>query len=499
MEPLTEMISRTAIDKNVPAVMLSAWFFVILLAVVLRFIDLGGAPFHADEAVGARITANRISGAGYHFDPKHYHGPSLSWIAAGVAKVGDRKSFEDLDETLLRVVPAVSGTLVVFLPLLLRGWLGGLAAWIAGLLLATSPLLCQFSRVFIHESLMVFFSGLALACLGWWLRGGGRLAAIGGGLALGLMAATKESFAISAISWVVALVACRGLFPRHALLNAACWSGATFFAVVFIAYGGFRDFFSTYFLYATDPAHAKPWTYFWDLLVLPKFRAPYWWSEAGVVLLALAGVWVAWKNKNAMVRVLAVSTAVQFLVLSAISYKTPWLAVGPWVQVCLLAGAGCAFLFRQRRLGRIATGSVLLLIVVFQLQQVRAAVFRFPNDARNPMAYSPTSRDVTALAKRMRDLKAKSPTFRDGVIAVVGSGYWPLPWYLRGCGKVGYFEVLPPNFEGFPVVIALPQAAEDAETRLSSTHKAFYNGLRSEVPVTVFVRQDVLSEQMNTP
>lgn len=495
------MIFKPVSDKKKSSALLQslAWIFVFLLAAGLRFFDLAGAPFHADEAVGARITANRIEGAAYHFDPKHYHGPSLSWIAAAFAKVAGRSSFEDLDESILRVVPVVCGTLVVLLPLLLRGWLGGLASWIAGLLLATSPLLCFFSRVFIHEPVLVFFAGLALACIGWWFRGGGALAALAGGLALGLMAATKETFGITAISWIAGLAFCRRLMPRQSLIQAACWSGAAFLAIVFLAYGGIREFFSTYFVYVTDPAHAKPWVYYWDLLIAPKFRAPCWWSEGGVAILAVAGAWVAWKSKNVMFRVLAVSTVVQFLVLFAISYKTPWLAVGPWAQACLLAGVGGAFLFRQCRSWRVAAGTVLFLTLVFQLQQVRAAVFRFPNDDRNPMAYSPTSRDVIALGQRMRDLKEKSATFHNSLFAVVGSGYWPLPWYLRGCGKGGYFEVLPPDIEAFPVVIALPQAAQNAEMRLSSTHKIFYNGLRSEVPLMVFVRQDVVNEEMNTP
>ena len=476
-----------------------AWIFVLLAAAGLRFFDLADAPMHADEAVGARITANRIEGVGYHFDPRHHHGPTLSWIAAGVAKAAGLASFQNLDETILRVVPAACGTLVVLLPLLLRRWLGDRAAWIAGLLLATSPLLCQFSRVFIHEPVLVLFSGLALACLGWWLRGGGTAAALSGGLALGLMAATKETFGITAISWLAGLVVCRGALPRQHLFQAACWAGGVFLVVVFLAYGGFGEFFSTYFLYTTDPAHAKPLAYYWDLLVLPKFHAPQWWSEGGVALLAIAGAWAAWKSRNALARVLAVSTAVQFFVLSLISYKTPWLAVGPWIQTCLLAGWGAAFLLGQSRPMRFAIASALFFLVAFQIHQVRAAVFRFPNDVRNPMAYSPTSRDVIHLADRLRALRDKSPVFRDGVIAVLGTGYWPLPWYLRETSKVGYFETPPPDIESFPVVIAMPESALEAERRLSPTHKVFYNGLRSEVPVAVFVRQDVYNEEQAAP
>lgn len=493
------MTSISALLKLNPVGRRFAWLVILVIAGGLRFVDLGSAPFHADEAVGARITADRLEGHHYEFNPRHYHGPTLSWIAAGVAKAAGKTSFQDLDEFIVRLVPAVCGILVVLLPLLLARWMGVPAALIGALLLATSPVLCQFSRVFIHEPLLAIFSGAALLSLGWWLRGGGTVAALCGGTALGLMAATKETFGIIALSWLVGLVFCRGLPPRQSLLRAAGWSAAAFLATVFVAHGGLREFFSTYYLYTTDIGHAKPPLYYWNLLVVPKFQAPLWWTEVGVALLALTGAGWEWRSGNALARVLAVSTAVQFLILSAIPYKTPWLVLVPWIQACLLAGWGGAVLFRQKIPAQLVAVTALLMVVAFQIHQARAAVFRFPNDARNPMAYSPTSGNVTSLGARLRALRDKSSAFRSGGIAVLGTGYWPLPWYLRGTAKAGYFKEPPPGVELFPVVIAMPESYLEAERRLSPTHKVFYNGLRSEVPVAVFVRQDVYNEEQAAP
>ena len=493
------MTSISALLKLNPVGRRFAWLVILVIAGGLRFVDLGSAPFHADEAVGATITADRLEGHHYEFNPRHYHGPTLSWIAAGVAKAAGKTSFQDLDEFIVRLVPAVCGILVVLLPLLLARWMGGPAALIGALLLATSPVLCQFSRVFIHEPLLAIFSGAALLSLGWWLRGGGTVAALCGGTALGLMAATKETFGIIALSWLVGLVFCRGLPPRQSLLRATGWSAAAFLATVFVAHGGLREFFSTYYLYTTDIGHAKPPLYYWNLLVVPKFQAPLWWTEVGVALLALTGAGWEWRSGNALARVLAVSTAVQFLILSAIPYKTPWLVLVPWIQACLLAGWGGAVLFRQKIPAQLVAVTALLMVVAFQIHQARAAVFRFPNDARNPMAYSPTSGNVTSLGARLRALRDKSSAFRSGGIAVLGTGYWPLPWYLRGTAKAGYFKEPPPGVELFPVVIAMPESSLEAERRLSPTHKVFYNGLRSEVPVAVFVRQDVYNEEQAAP
>ena len=476
------------------------WIPVLLVAAALRFIDLPSAPVHADEAVGARITGDRIEGGGYRFDPSHHHGPSLTWIASQVALSRGQKSFAELDIFSLRIVAAGCGFFVVLLPLFLRKWLGDTGALLAGIFLATSPLLAAFSRVFIHEPVLSLFAAAALACVAWWLAGGGVPAAVLGGLALGLMAATKETFGIAAFSWLVGMFACRDVVLLRRLGPAALWSGIVFLVVLVCAYGNPWDFFQTYFVYETDPGHYKPWNYYWHLLLVPKYHAPEWWSEAGVGLLAILGAWTGWRAGNAWLKWLAVSTAVQFAALSLISYKTPWLAMIPWVQACLLAGAGAAVFFAGAGKMRWVAGvSVLAAILFFQVRQTRAAVFRFPNDTRNPMAYSPTSRDIVSLGDRLRALRQKSPAFRNGRIAVLGQGYWPLPWYLRGTALVGYYDALPVDLEDCPVVIAMPEMASEASQRLSGTHEIFYNGLRSEVPLAVFVRRDVRAEEVLLP
>jgi len=469
------------------------WVAVFLLGAGLRFLDLSEAPLHADEAVGAKITAERLEGRGYSFDPSHFHGPALSWLAAWSGRFAGEKSFEDLDILSLRGVAAVCGSLIILLPLLLRRWLGEMGALLGALLLATSPLLCFYSRVFIHEPLLALFSAAALACLGWWMTSPSRLVAVCGGLALGLMAATKETFAIVACSWLIGLLVSGTKKSWRQLGVAAAFSLVAFLALLLAAYGNPLSFFSTYVGYATDPGHAKPLLYYWDLLITPKHRPPQWWSEAGVALLALAGTWTSWHGPNPFLRLLAVSAGVQFVVYSAISYKTPWLMVIPWMQVCLLAGVGVATMKNWR-------GLVLAAVIVFfQLQQTYAAVFRFPNDSRNPLVYSPTSSDIERLRDRLHALKNNSPAFQEGRMAVLGSGYWPLPWYLRKTIPTGYFETMPDDLETFTVVIALPEMAEKSGQRLATTHDAFFQGLRHEVPVTVFLRRDIRAEELAAP
>jgi len=469
------------------------WAAVFFLGAGLRFFDLSEPPLHADEAVGAKITADRLEGRGYSFAPSHFHGPALSWIAAWSARLTGEKSFEDLDILTLRAVAALCGSLIILLPLLLRRWLGEMGALMGALFLATSPLLCFYSRVFIHEPLLAFFAAAALACLGWLMTSLSRLAAVCGGLALGLMAATKETFAIVACSWLIGLLASGSQKSLRQLRIAAAFSLVAFIPTLAAAYGNPLTFFSTYAGYATDPGHTKPLLYYWDLLIAPKHRPPQWWSEAGVAVLAVAGTRSAWRGANPFLRLLAVSTGVQFVVYSAISYKTPWLMVIPWMQVCLLAGVGLATMKNWR--GWVLAG----VVVFFQLQQTYAAIYRFPNDSRNPLVYSPTSSDIERLRDRLHALKKNSAAFQQGRMAVLGNGYWPLPWYLRVTIPAGYFEKIPEDLETFAVVIAMPEMAEELGQRLAATHEAYFQGLRHEVPVTVFVRRNIRAEELTAP
>jgi predicted membrane-bound mannosyltransferase len=477
------------------------WVLVFVLGAGLRFFDLSDAPLHADEAVAAKITATRIEGGGYDFDASHYHGPSLSWAGARVAGFFGATSFRDLEIFPLRVVSAVSGALLILVPLLLLHWLGPTGALLGGLFLATSPLLCFYSRIYIHEPLLVFFSALALVFLGFWLKTKRRIAAIGFGLALGLMAATKETFAITAVSWLIGFC-CVWRFVRVGKEGAIAlvYLCAAFAGVLVASYGNPLEFLSTYLVYTTDPAHSKPLGYYLDLLVVPKHRPPQWWSEAGIVLLAGVGVFYGWRRKNPFLCLLAISAALQCVVYSVISYKTPWLMMVPWMQVCLLAGVGAAdMLAAPSRSKAILVFSFLGIMVLFQLEQAYAAVFRYPNDARNPLVYSPTSRNVDSLSERLRVLFQKSPLFREGQIAVLGSAYWPLPWYLRNTVPTGYYDVPPGDIQNFAVVIATPATSPEIEPLLLTTHQAYYYGLRHEFPLMVFIRNDVREEELVNP
>ena len=147
------------------------WIGVIALAFWLRLDDLGERPIHFDEATGAQIFSKRLEDANYRFDPTHYHGPFQSIITWPIAKLYGEQSWQTLSLPMLRTGPAIAGILLVLTPLLWLRMIGPPAALAAGALLASSPLLVYYNRMYIHESWLALFGMLTAAAVFHLIQG----------------------------------------------------------------------------------------------------------------------------------------------------------------------------------------------------------------------------------------------------------------------------------------------------------------------------------------
>lgn len=488
------------------------WILVVVAGAWLRFDGLGERPFHADEATGARITAMRMETGGARFDPKHYHGPLLGDLAIPICHARGEDTWEEMRKETLRLLPAGAGLLVVFVPLFWRRVFGDPAALVAGACLAVSPLLVYYSRMFIHEMLLVLFGMLVLAAL---TRGPRPLAA---GVLTGLMFATKESFAISLIAWTGAAVLVVAMEPRwwrrevvlqfarqwwRPFLTASAAAGVT----ALFCYTGFLthprgalDAVRTFFVYETVDGHDKPIWWYFELMAWPKKSGGMWWFEtvpAVLALVAFGGTFISGSGLQArrcLVRFVAFAAAGHFAIYSLIAYKTPWLACLPWAHACLMAGWAVAWLPDRMRL---AAAAVITLLCAIPLGwQAHVAAGRLSSDERNPYAYVPTRRDVERLETWLGQLRAVADPGTAETAAVVGASYWPLPWYLRSFEKTGYWLAAPNGLEKIAFVFAMPESADATGALLADTHVPVPRGLRAGVPVILHVRKDVWGKWM---
>jgi len=495
------------------AAIIACWIAVVLAGGFLRFDELASRPFHADEATGARLAALRMGSGDYHFDPTHFHGPTMGYLAIPMFRGYGENDWAEMTKTPPRLLVAMAGTLVLLIPLAWRRRFGDGPTLFAAALLATSPLLVYYSRMFIHESLLVLFGMLVLLSCARAPRWGIP------GIFIGLMFATKESFAISMIAWMAA--ATLVLIEQRQALSRAWWVnawqsygksiGLSILTAAFVSGYFYTDGFRhptgalnavrTFFEYKTVGGHEKSIGYYFELLVLPFKSGGIWWYGTPVVFVALLGFVASFQrdaNCPRAIRFLAYATLGHFFIYSVIAYKTPWLACLPWAHACLLGGLSLVGFSHKNKWLKIALGLLVVFCLATQWTQARFATGRFASDERNPFAYVPTRSDLEDLSPWLKKLGQTAPDTTLEPVAVIGTDYWPLPWYLRAFKRVGYWGNSPSNLMEFPLVFAMPEVEDAVSNQLKTTHTALPRGLRAGVSITLFVKNEVWNRWMKS-
>jgi uncharacterized protein (TIGR03663 family) len=499
----------------------------VILAVALRGPRLGERPMHNDEAVNGikfgQLWDARLANlyGPFKYDPNEHHGPSLFYFTFALAKLTGAPDISHFSEARLRSVDVLFGLgLILLLPLIADG-LGRAPALWAGFLTAVSPAMVFYSRYYIHEMLLVFFSFLALAA-GWrYWRSRKPAWALLAGAGLGLMQATKETFVITLAAAMLALalngawnrwldasglpVKAPPLDFRHLAAGLAVWLALALvlFSSFFTNAQGPLDSIRTYGGWlgraGGSSPHIYPWTfYFHRLLWFQAHKGPVW-SEAIIAALALAGAASGFSRQRlgdanaGFIRFLALYTFALTGAYCLISYKTPWCLLGFWHGMILLAGAGAVALVGSLR-GRVLrmAATVLLVAGVAHLGwQARRASVSFASDPRNPYVFAHTSADCLRLVDKVKALAQAGPLGPQMLVKVIAPDhdYWPLPWYLRDFGRLAWSDALPPDPYA-PVMIV--SASFHAGLDESKTHLMVgYFQLRPQVFFELYVQLDL--------
>src|SRR5207249_4582807 len=188
------------------------WSALLLLlalaaALALRVPQLDTRPLHNDEAVNAIKVSELWQQGRYAYDPDEFHGPALHYATLPFLWLSGARNPDELEAATLRLAPVVFGVGLILLPLLLADGMGRLAVAWAAMFTAISPAMVFYSRYFIHEMLLLFFTALTLGA-GWRYAQtrSARWAALTGA-GLGLMFATKETFVITVAAIGLAAIA----------------------------------------------------------------------------------------------------------------------------------------------------------------------------------------------------------------------------------------------------------------------------------------------------
>ncbi|RPI23200.1 MAG: TIGR03663 family protein [Acidobacteria bacterium] len=500
----------------------SAIFLLIcILGLWLRVWQLDLRPMHHDEANQAVRTGILLETGVYRYDPADHHGPSLYYLSLPFVWASGGRSFASTTEVTLRLVPALFGVALIPMLLALRRGLSGVALAVAAVLTAISPAMVFFSRFYIQEMLLVFFTFGALAC-GWLYflrRSASRAAACG--LFLGLMFATKETSVLAYTAMGAGLLALLLSDRRQAmnwlstlrcqhvgwLVFSALAVPVVLFSSFFTHPAGLVDMFRSFAIYffrgLGDSLHLHPWYFYLKpLLYQYEGRGPHW-SEAVILALALIAIVVAWLRPNPaagntrLVRFLAVYAVVLTVLYSVISHKTPWCLTSFHHGLIILAGFGAVAAVDLARRGWIRALIGILLAAGFShLAWLSAqANFRYFADPVNPYVYAHTNLDFLNLVKRVEQVARVAPEGRGLLIEVVADPYsmWPLPWYLRRFPKVGYWEdpAQVPKGHVPGIVITTPELQPQLSAGLDTDFQGEFYGLRPSVLMLIYIRRDL--------
>jgi uncharacterized protein (TIGR03663 family) len=483
----------------------------LIAGAALRVTRLDARPMHHDEANQAVKFGALLERGDYRYDAQDHHGPTLYYLTLPSAWLRGRHTFASLDEATLRIVPVVFGLATILLLPLAGGSRTGSAA--AAILMALSPAMVFYSRMYIQEAMFACFTLAFVVALGRTVTDGGNTWPIGAGVAAGLAMATKETSVIvlpaALVSSAGALVVARcPLTLRWRQILASCAAAAAvaalFYSSFFTNPAGILEPFrgaGTYLNRGIDPAsHAHPWHYYLQLLTYASSGGLKW-SEALVVALAIAGALTTWRRfwGRYLAGYLLISTAI----FSTIPYKTPWNLLPFYVCAFPLAGMGAAAIVgmaRPRMLRFAAIGALAVAALHLGTQAWRAAV-TYAADPRNPYVYAQTVPDAVRMAARIRDLAALHADRLDMQVSVIAPPYeqWPLPWYLRTMPNVGYWaapgEALAMQA---PVVVTSLDNAPALDAALGDRYVSEYFGLRPDVLMALYIERGLWDRYLAT-
>jgi uncharacterized protein (TIGR03663 family) len=410
----------------------------VLGALLFRVVRLDVRPMHHDEANQAVKFGDLLERGEYRFDPNDHHGPSLYYLTLPAARAAGERTLAGLDETTLRLVPALFGAGLLFLFLLFAGGLSRETTLAAAALAAVSPAMTYYSRFYIQETLLVFFLA-ALIAAGWkYTRTRSAWWALAAGVSAGMMYATKETSVIlfAGLAGALGLVLLMDRFGkrRDGVVregDAWVWREArarpprAFHVVLFLIAGAvtavlfFTSFFqnpqgladsvraiAASFSRAGNPGfHAHPWYYYFQILAYSKSAGGPVWSEAFLLFLAAAGGVAAFGHDAGkdgsprFVRFILFFTVVTAAVYGLIPYKTPWNVLPFYFGLVVLAGNGVGLLLRVSRFRLVKILILAILVPGFvdlAVQSYRANFVDHSNPA-NPYVYAPTSPDFLKL------------------------------------------------------------------------------------------------------
>lgn len=512
----------------------------------MRDYNIENRIWHADESEQASTFADLLLNGDYEYNPNGPHGPTLYYFAFACHQLPNIKYFDMAQEANVSADTPVQskndGLSIILLRKLLAPWLliifvcyligsvysGTAAAWAACACFALSGLSCIYAGYFVHEIIFAASALIFAQCLWALLKNPSFKWAVAVGLSAGFMQSTKETSIIVFFSAAVAACAILAInrevreklfeksFAKIIYLGTAALGGfAAMICVFYSSFGanpsGILDAFLSYshfFGKSASESFAEPAWYYTKLLAISKSEG-VWFGELPITILFFAGLARAvaairegerqYAQKAEYILYCAICAAVQILVLSFITYKTPWLLLAPIALMCVVSGYGATGLLRSKKFLPLVFGfAILATLGYWQFRLSENAAVKYPQDPRNPMIFSHTVSDYKNLLSRISDAERVSEYGGDIPIAFVmgNESPWPAPWDLRNYANVGFWRNdFPKNISNFEVIVCAPSTAEAVGKAIGDEkYVPEFFGIRKNVVLTLYIKKELFEK-----
>ncbi|MBN2235191.1 MAG: phospholipid carrier-dependent glycosyltransferase [Opitutales bacterium] len=495
-----------------------AWIAILTGGAWLRFHDLASRPFHADEAVNAlKLAELRESGVA-RYDPHHYHGNTLWILSHGFLQLHPGADHKQPSEDSLRSFSALTGWLILFIPLACRKTLGNAASLAWGIILSGSPGLLAINRSYIHESLFILCTISGIACMEMASRSRHTVAwAIAAGVSWGLMVSTKESWPLVlfclSVGYGMTTLLLKRTQPhdparpgiRSPILGWAIGTALISAVAMYSSWGhhplGVRDALRVFFIYENDPGHSKPWYYFLRLLFGSERLGRWATAESMLIPFIVMGCYAVARNatKHPTHLSWAIATLALIGIHSVIPYKTPWLMTLPFVGISFIAAIGIQWFLECRIPRSLLLATLLILSLIWIGSGYRSAIL-LPEHRTNRYSYSPTSPDLVRMVEQIERIASIHPDHGSIPIDVIfpeGDNYWPLPWYLRDYKNTAWRISIPEQIRT-PIVITPVDMKEALTHNMATDYTCEMRGLRAGMILCLMIRQDLWTKLMES-
>lgn len=521
-----------------PNLFFIAFLTILCLGLWLRLKDIDQRPMHGDEANQAHRFEILLNTQTFEYEPVDYHGPSLYFMTLPFAWSIGLNDFELSTKTFFRSVPVFFSILMAFGSLLFLKQLGQFGVLTLSLFIMISPAMVYYSTYYIQETLLVCFSLFFIASLWNYLIQPNKSWAILSGVSVGLMQSTKETFILSLFSLCLCLALSRKMNPnwekpkyfKQHLLYAGSFAltiSILFYSSFFTNLQGPLDSITSYQHqikrglgqtefeehYTSGIAHSKPVSYYVNTLIgnYPKklsstFRSIFKNSpdrsitELIFFILPFMGLFYLKPQAPIFKRTYLLGLSYSLILLltySLIPYKTPWCLLSFLLGFMFTSAISLQFIIKDWQLKRSKLFALISLLMIVDLGR-QASIINHENFCvtdKNPYAYVQPYYDVESLSERIHQLAKLDGRDRDMPIHFLTSEYWPMPWYLKGFSKIGYWENVEPDldFPNCPVIITTPDRTQ-LIAKLEKTHTSEFRGRMPGYNYLVFYKNELWNQ-----